>query len=276
MASNSYVYQDSTEGEVLTKKELNGIAFRSMLLQASFNYERMQAGGWLYGLIPGLRKVHRNKQDLGKSMQDHLELFNAHPFDTTFLMGIILAMERVKEDREAIRGIKVAMMGPLGGIGDSLFYLTALPISAGIGSSLAQDGNILGPIVFLLMFNVIHFGARFGLMHYGYRVGVNAVSKMKEATSLISRGASIVGLAVVGGLIAQYVDFSIDYTWEKGDLDIQEDVLDDIMPMMIPLGYTLLMFWLLKKGVSPIWLILITIVVGLIVSALGIVDAPAD
>lgn len=273
MVSN-HAYEDTSEAEQLTKGELNKLAFRSMLLQASFNYERMQAGGWLYSILPGLRKSHKNKNDLSKSMKDHLEFFNTHPFDVTFIMGVILAMERTKEDREAIRGIKVATMGPLGGIGDGLFYLTALPITAGIGSSLAKDGNIFGPIIFLLMFNAIHFSARFGLMHYGYRTGVKAMEKLKEGTKLVSRAASIVGLAVVGGLIATYVDFSIDYTWSYGeeDLDIQADVLDKIMPALIPLGYTMLMYWLLKKGVSPIYLIIITVIVGLIGSGLGIMS----
>src|SRR5699024_7997419 len=271
MASN-YVYEDTSEAERLTKGELNKLAFRSMLLQASFNYDRMQAGGWLYSILPGLRKAHKNKNDLSESMKSHLQFFNTHPFDVTFIMGIVLAMERTKEDREAIRGIKVAMMGPLGGIGDGLFYLTALPITASIGSSLAKDGNIFGPLIFLLMFNAIHFGARFGLMHYGYRTGVKAMGKLKEGTKLVSRAASIVGLTVVGGMIAKFVDFSIDYTLDFGEegMDIQEDVLDDIMPAMLPLGYTLLMYWLLKKGVSPIYLIIITVIVGVIGSGLGI------
>src|SRR5699024_12206829 len=98
----------------------------------------------LYTIIPGLRKTHKNKNDLSKSMKDHLEFFNTHTFDVTFIMGIILAMERTKEDRQAIRGIKVATMGPLGGIGDSLFYLTALPITAGIAADLAKQGNLFG------------------------------------------------------------------------------------------------------------------------------------
>src|SRR5699024_10499165 len=106
MASN-YVYEDTAEGEQLTNGDLNKLAFRSMLLQAAFNYERMQAGCWLYSILPGLRKAHKNKNDLSKSMQDHLAFFNTHPFDVTFIMGLILAMERRKEDRQAIRGIKV-------------------------------------------------------------------------------------------------------------------------------------------------------------------------
>ncbi|WP_066191753.1 PTS system mannose/fructose/sorbose family transporter subunit IID [Gracilibacillus timonensis] len=271
MASN-YIYEDKTEAVELQPKQLRHLVWRSLLLQASFNYERMQAAGWLYSILPGLRQIHKNRQDLSKSMKDHMEFFNTHPFLVTFIMGIILAMEGKKEDREAIRGIKVATMGPLGGIGDALFYLTLLPITAGIGASLAVDGNFLGPIIFVLMFNIIHFGVRFGLMTYGYKTGVKAIAKLKEGTKFVSRAASIVGLTVVGGLIATYVALQIDYVWVQGEseLNIQTEVLDQIMPAMLPLAYTLLMYWLLKKGWSPLMLIGITVVLGLIGSLLGI------
>lgn len=270
MASN--MYEDQTAAEELKPKQLRHLVWRSLFLQASFNYERMQAAGWLYSILPGLRHVHKNKKDLSKSMKDNMEFFNTHPFLVTFIMGIILAMEGSKEDREAIRGIKVATMGPLGGIGDAMFYLTLLPITAGIGASLAVEGNVLGPIVFLLAFNIIHFGVRFGLMTYGYKTGVKAIAKLKEGTRHVSRAASIVGLTVVGGLIATYVSFSIDYVWKSGEseLNVQTDVLDQIMPAMLPLAYTLLMYWLLKKGRSPLVLIGVTVVVGLIGSFFGI------
>lgn len=272
MESNGYEYEDKTEATELEPKQLRHLAWRSLLLQASFNYERMQAAGWLYSILPGLRHVHKNKKDLSKAMKDHLEFFNTHPFLVTFVMGVILAMEQKKEDREAIRGIKVATMGPLGGIGDAMFYLTLLPITASIGASLAVEGNILGPIVFLVSFNVIHFGVRFGLMKYGYKTGVKAIAKLKEGTQHVSRAASIVGLTVVGGLIATYVAFNIDYVWKSGEaeLNVQADILDQIMPAVIPLAYTLLMYWLLKKGRSPLMLIGLTVVVGLLGSFLKV------
>ncbi|MGE7184351.1 PTS system mannose/fructose/sorbose family transporter subunit IID [Peribacillus sp. NPDC006672] len=270
MASKQY--EDVTEAPDLQQKQLKILVWRSLLLQASFNYERMQSAGWLYSILPGLRHIHKNKKDLSKSMKDHMEFFNTHPFLVTFIMGVILAMEQKKEDREAIRGIRVAMMGPLGGIGDALFYLTLLPITAGIGASLAVEGNPLGPIVFLISFNIIHFGVRFGLMNYGYKTGVKAIVKLKDGTKFVSRAASIVGLTVVGGLIATYVAFNVEYVWKSGDakLNIQSDVLDMIMPAMLPLLYTLLMYWFLKKGRSPLMLIGLTVVVGLIGSYFNI------
>lgn len=261
----AYNYEDQSKEIALTKKDLNILAWRSLLLQASFNYERMQSAGWLYSILPGLRKIHKNKKDLSTAMKEHMEFFNTHPFLVTFIMGIILAMEQNKEDRDAIRGIKVATMGPLGGIGDALFWLTLLPITAGIGASLAMDGNILGPFIFLILFNIVHFGLRFGLMRYGYQTGVKAIQKLKEGTRQISRAASIIGLSVVGGLIATYVNFKLSAVVKTGKakVDLQADLLDKIMPALLPLAYTLLMYYLLKKGKSPLILIGITIILGL-------------
>ncbi|KER02251.1 PTS system mannose/fructose/sorbose family transporter subunit IID [Photorhabdus temperata] len=264
-------YQDSTPGEELTNRDLNRMAWRSLLLQASFNYERMQAGGWLYTLIPGLRKIHKDPQDLANSMKMHMEFINVHPFDVTFLSGLVLAMERNKEKISTIRAVKVALMGPLGGIGDALFWLTLLPICAGIGASLALQGSLFGPLVFLLLFNIVHFGLRFGLAHYGYRTGTSALVLLKKHTKKISHAASIVGMTVIGALVASYVHLSTPVVVNAGKASValQKDVLDKLMPNLLPLCFTLLVFWLMKKGFSPVKLIGLTVVIGIVGKFVG-------
>lgn len=271
MESNA-TYVDKNIENVITKRELNKMTWRSLFLQASFNYERMQAGGWLYGLIPGLKKIHKNKDDLSKSMSMHMEFFNTHPFLVTFIMGIVIAMEENKEHPDTIRAIKVATMGPLGGIGDALFWMTLLPISAGIGASMAVQGNIVGPFVFLIIFNVVHFALRFGLMNYGYNTGVKAIDSLKASTESISRAASILGLTVVGGLIASFINLTTPIIIKtKGSEVVLQELLDvQVMPKLLPLAYALLMYRLLKKDLSPVMLILITVVVGVVGHLIGI------
>ncbi|MDQ0148770.1 PTS system mannose/fructose/sorbose family transporter subunit IID [Eubacterium multiforme] len=265
-------YKNASTEKVINKKDLNVMVWKSLFLQASFNYERMQACGWLYGLLPGLKKIHTNKKDLSDSMKDHLEFFNTHPFLVTFIMGLIIAMEENKEDRNTIRAIKVATMGPLGGIGDALFWLTALPICVGIGASLASQGNVAGPIVFLVLFNALHFFLRFFLMKYGYNTGVKAITNLKEQTKKISHAASIVGLTVVGGLIASMVNLktTLVITAGQAEVKLQEGVLDAVMPNILPLAYTFLMYKLLKKGKSPVMLIVVTVVLGIAGKAIGV------
>lgn len=205
MASNEYVipehYEDLTPAPQLDQKTLNKMAWRSCFLQASFNYERMQAAGWLYSIIPGLEKIHTNKNDLAASMSHNLEFFNTHPFLVTFVMGIVLSLEQNKVDIPTIRAVRVAAMGPLGGIGDALFWLTLVPITAGITSNMAINGNAAAPIIFLVIFNAVQFALRFWLMNWSYKLGTSAIDALTANMQAFTRAASIMGVFVVGCLV---------------------------------------------------------------------------
>lgn len=260
------VYEDQHLGAELTRQDINRFAWRSLLLQASFNYERMQASGWLYGLLPALQKIHTNPKDLSRAMKGHMGFFNTHPFLVTFVMGIVLAMERSKQNVNSIQSTKIAVGAPLGGIGDAMFWLTMLPICGGIGADLALQGSIMGAVVFFLLFNVVHFGLRFGLAHYAYRMGVAAIPLIKANTRKVGHAASIVGMTVIGALVATYVRLGTTLEITAGDavVKLQADVLDKLMPAFLPLLYTLAMYALIRRGWSPLRLIVITVVLGIV------------
>ncbi|AHV36481.1 MULTISPECIES: PTS N-acetylgalactosamine transporter subunit IID [Aeromonas] len=260
------VYEDQQLGAELTRQDINRFAWRSLLLQASFNYERMQASGWLYGLLPALQKIHTNPRDLSRAMKGHMGFFNTHPFLVTFVMGIVLAMERSKQNVNSIQSTKIAVGAPLGGIGDAMFWLTLLPICGGIGADLALQGSIMGAVVFFLLFNLVHFGLRFGLAHYAYRMGVAAIPLIKANTRKVGHAASIVGMTVIGALVATYVRLGTTLEITAGDavVKLQADVLDKLMPAFLPLLYTLAMYGLIRRGWSPLRLIVITVVLGIV------------
>ncbi|HDZ8965184.1 TPA: PTS mannose/fructose/sorbose transporter family subunit IID [Aeromonas dhakensis] len=260
------VYEDQHLGAELTRQDINRFAWRSLLLQASFNYERMQASGWLYGLLPALQKIHTNPRDLSRAMKGHMGFFNTHPFLVTFVMGIVLAMERSKQNVNSIQSTKIAVGAPLGGIGDAMFWLTLLPICGGIGADLALQGSIMGAVVFFLLFNLVHFGLRFGLAHYAYRMGVAAIPLIKANTRKVGHAASIVGMTVIGALVATYVRLGTTLEITAGDavVKLQADVLDKLMPAFLPLLYTLAMYGLIRRGWSPLRLIVITVVLGIV------------
>lgn len=197
-------YKDLTPAKELDKKTLNKMAFRSMFLQASFNYERMQSGGWLYSILPGLEKIHTNKDDLAASMSHNLEFFNTHPFLVTFVMGIILSLEQNKSDVQTIRAVRVSAMGPLGGIGDALFWFTLVPIVAGMTSNMALQGNVAAPFIFLIVFNIFQFVIRYWLMHWSYKMGTQAIGILTSNAKEFTRAASILGVFVVGALTCLY------------------------------------------------------------------------
>ena len=272
MASNATTYKNLTPAQPLDKKTLNKMVWRSLNLQASFNYERMQAAGWLYCILPGLEKIHTDKDDLSISMQHNLEFFNTHPFLVTFVMGIVLSMEQQKADINTIRAVRVAAMGPLGGIGDALFWFTLVPITAGITANMAINGSIAGPILFLLIFNIVQMALRFFLMNWSYELGSKAIEILTANAKEFTRAASMLGVFVVGALTSNYGGTTVALTIENGDSPIViQSILDGILPKLIPLGITLGLYFLIKKkGWTPVACIGLLLVVGLLGALVGI------
>ena len=272
MAFNQTSYKKLTPAANLDKKTLNKMVWRSLNLQGSFNYERMQACGWLYGILPGLLAIHgEGSEDLKLSMAHNLEFFNTHPFLVTFVMGIVLSLEQQKADVGTIRAVRVAAMGPLGGIGDAIFWFTLVPIAAGIGANMAIEKSIAGPIVFLALFNIVQFAVRFFLMHWSYNQGTKAIALLTANAKEFTRAASLLGVFVVGALTSNYggTALSADLTLENGTTI--QSILDGVLPKMIPLALTLGLYFLMKtKGWTPVKCIAALLVLGLVGAFFGI------
>ena len=260
--------------KVLTKKDISAMAYRSAFLQASFNYERMQAGGWTVAMLPALEKIYKDdKNGLAAAMTDNMQFINTHPTLVPFLMTLLLSLEENGSDRNLIKGIKVGLFGPLAGIGDAIFWFTVLPIMAGISSSFALEGNVLGPILFFAVYVGI-FLMRFPLAKAGYELGTTALDSLRESSKKLSRAATILGTTVIGALAAAYVHITLlpTITINEGvTISIQEAFIDKIFPNLLPLTYVFTMFYFIRvKKVSPTVLILVTIVLTIVLSFLGI------
>ena len=265
-------YKNTTPAPKLDNATLNKMALRSCNLQGSFNFERMQAAGWLYSILPGLEKIHTDKDDLAASMSHNLEFFNTHPFLVTFVMGIVLSLEQEKADIATIRAVRVAAMGPLGGIGDALFWFTLVPIVAGISANFALEGNWIAPFIFLFIFNLFQFVIRFALMKWSYKFGTQAIGMFTANAKEFTRAASILGVWVVGALTCLYGATKLSLEFPNGDKPIVvQNILDGVLPSMLPLAITLGLYYLMsKKKWSPIACISILLVIGIIGGYLNI------
>lgn len=200
----------------LTKKDRMQVAWRSQFLQGSWNYERMQNGGWCYSMIPAIKKLYPNKEDRVAALKRHLEFFNTHPYLASPVVGVTLALEEERAngaeiDDVAISGVKVGMMGPLAGVGDPVFWFTVRPILGALGASLALGGSILGPILFFVLWNLIRMGFIWYTQEFGYRVGTKITDDLSGGLlQKVTRGASMLGMFIIGALVERWV--SIKFT----------------------------------------------------------------
>ena len=166
-------------------------------------------------------------------------------------------------------------MGPLAGLGDSLINGTARPILAGIACSLAQSGTgMLGPILFVLFMSIISLGVRYLGVFKGYEKGVKLVTDLQSSGVIdkLSDLAAVAAYIITGGFISAivYINIPIVYTAGETSISIQE-TLDGIMPGLLPLLFTGLMYWLMsKKKVSPTVLMFVTMLIGIAGVYLGI------
>ena len=200
----------------LTKKDRMSVCWRSTFIQGSWNYERMQNGGWAFSLIPAIRKLYKTKEDRSAALQRHLEFFNTHPYLASPVIGVTLALEEDRAngapvDDVAIQGVKVGMMGPLAGIGDPVFWFTVRPILGALGASLALSGNIMGPIIFFLAWNAIRMAFMWYTQEFGYKTGSRITDDVSgNLLQDITKGASILGMFILGSLVNRWV--SVKFT----------------------------------------------------------------
>lgn len=198
----------------LTKKDRLAVAWRHQFLQGSWNYERMQNGGWCYSIIPAIKKLYKSDEDRKAALKRHLEFYNTHPYVSSPVMGVTLALEEEKAngmpvDDVAIQGVKIGMMGPLAGVGDPVFWFTLRPILGALGATLALSGNIVGPLLFFFAWNIIRIGFMWYTQEFGYKVGTTIAKDLSGGLlGKITQGASILGMFIIGSLVQRWVSIS--------------------------------------------------------------------
>lgn len=268
-----------TTSNQITKKDLNKVFWRSFGMEWSWNYERQMNVAFAHALIPIIEKLYPSKQDRAEALERHLEFFNTTPHLSTLILGIVASMEEKNAsdsdfDTESINNVKISLMGPLAGIGDSFIWGTLRIIATAVGISLANQGNILGPILFLLIFNLPAQGLRYYFMHAGYKLGAGFLTKIQESGLMqqITYGASVLGLMVVGAMTAENVSLNIPIAIGSGDeATTIGKICNNIMPGLLPLLFTLLVFYLLKKkNVKTTTLLLMCAAIGLVGAFFGI------
>ena len=266
------------KNQLITKQDLRRVFWRSFQMEFSWNYERQMNLAYVYAMIPVLKKLYTKKEDLAKALKRHLVFFNTTPHIVTLLLGITTAMEEKNAtekdfDDTSIDTIKTSLMGPIAGIGDSFFWGTLRLIATGIGTSLAINGNALGPILFILIFNIPHILFRYILTGIGYKLGTGFLDKIQQSGMMqtLTYGASIIGLMVVGAMTASMIEIELPILITTGDSQTSvQNIINDIMPCLLPLTTFGIVFWLLKKQAKPLTIIAGMAIFGILCSYFGI------
>jgi PTS system mannose-specific IID component len=270
----------SRRESVLSRSHLIGSWFRWLTFSHScYNYERLQGLGFAHGMTAIIDRLYTAKDEIAAALRRHLMFFNTEPNVGAVVHGVAVAMEEQRAagageiTDEAISSVKSGLMGPLAGIGDSLTQGLITPTLLALGIGLAQQGNLAGPVLYVILVSAAIIGISYFTWMQGYRWGKVAVERILRAGLLhpLTEGATVLGLTVVGALTATAVQLTTKMSVSVGPqtVNIQTDVLDKILKGVLPLGLTLLIWWLLAKKVSPLRVVAILFVVGLVGTWIG-------
>ncbi|GKW11730.1 MULTISPECIES: PTS mannose transporter subunit IID [Pectobacterium] len=268
---------ENTNVKKLTDSDIRAVFIRSNLFQGSWNFERMQALGFCFSMVPVIRRLYpENSEERKQAIKRHLEFFNTQPFVAAPILGVTMAMEEQRAngapiDDAAINGLKVGLMGPLAGVGDPIFWGTARPVFAALGAGIAMSGSLLGPVLFFLLFNLVRLLVRYYGVAYGYRKGIDIVSDMGGGfLQKMTEAASILGLFVMGALVNKWTHVNIPMvvstvTNQNGETTVTtvQSILDQLMPGLVPLLLTFGCMWLLRRKVNALWLIMGFFAIGI-------------
>jgi PTS system mannose-specific IID component len=269
----------------LDRKTLISAMLRHLItLQWSWNYERMQALGYLYSMLPVINKVYKTKEARIAAMKRHLVFYNTNPqVGSPPIFGATVAME-AQQQPEAVDSLKVGLMGPLAGIGDTIQAILFRPIVAVIAASLALSGSIGGPILMILS-GLFWTVLMVPLFFFGYRQGMGVAREVSEhgRISQITEIATIMGMVVIGGFIPSIMSSVTTALTYKQTVHIQgqthvqtvavQSALDKIVPYILPMAFVLGAYWLMRRfKLSAVWVMVILFVVGFGLSITGILS----
>lgn len=269
------------QGKKLTKHDIRKLFWYSQAFVSGFNYEKEEAPGFVFSMMPVVEKVYSTEEEKKEAYRRHTELFLTEARLSHLVIGITAAMEEQNAmdedfDADSINAVKTALMGPLAGIGDSLYHGTLRPLIAGLAVSIIAASNYtsaLGAVLFLLVMAGVGQALRYFGIVKGYEKGVGLVAALQSNGIIqkLTKYAGIVACVVIGGWIPSLVWLSIPWSYTAGETVVSlQSTLDSMMPNLLPLCVTLLCYRMLNKKMSPVVLMILLMVVGVVLYALGI------
>ena len=251
-------------------------------VQTCYNYERMMGMACAHTFLPVVKYLYPNDKDKQIDlMTREMEFFNVHPEFGSCILGLAISMEEDKAmgkdiPNELITNIKTSLMGPLAGIGDTIWQGVLIPILLALCIDITHSGsgNIWGAVIYAILMLIITYAFSYWNFMFGYRAGGDAIMNFLEKGVLnkLLTGASIMGCMVMGGLIVNYVHASCGIVIESSGMtfSLQESLFDAVLPNILPLGVTMGVYGLMQKKWTSIKIIGVIVAVGVVGGLLNI------
>lgn len=247
-----------------------------------FSQEHMQTFGYMLSMLPIVEDLYDTNEAQTKNLMTYSTFFNTEPQVGSVVVGITAGMEEARAngedvDDETINGIRAGLMGPLAGMGDSLVVGTLLPILLGIAMGLSGGGSVLGPIFFILVWNIGMFLIMRFLYFKGYELGGKAVEYLVgEKANAIREAIIMLGTMVIGGVTAMWINIQTSFQMlnsEGGVIVDLQSTLDSVYPKILSPVFVILCWYLLsKKRMSPVVVMLILVAIAFVGVLVGFFD----
>jgi PTS system mannose-specific IID component len=192
----------------LTRRDLWRVACRSMLLQATWNYERQQGIGWAYAFQPVLERLYPDEATRRARLAEHTAYFNTQPTLASLALGAAAGLEEQRAagagpDAEGMTRVKGVLGSALAALGDRLFWFTLRPFAAALGVLLAVGGSPYGAAALWLCYDSLHLTLRFAGVGIGYRAGPAVLGgALRTRLEGLVRRLAVLGCGLLGMLVA--------------------------------------------------------------------------
>lgn len=254
---------------VLTKHDLRKTAFRWLMAVNTFNYEGQLSSSVVFALSPALRKIYKKDNEYVESINNHYKFFNTMPWLASLVLGSTLAMEDKQgiAAKNAVQDFKVGLMGPLAGIGDTIFWVLIPTIFGSIAGYMGKNGNPIGLILWVLL-NFVFFAIRIRLFEVGYSQGMKIINQFGKQLSVVTDAFSVLGLVVIGAIIPSVVNVTSPLIFKMGAVSMKlQPLLDQILPALIPVVFAWISYYLIGKKMKMTTLILLIIGISMLAAA---------
>jgi PTS system mannose-specific IID component len=156
---------------------------RTLVVQASWSYDRMVGLGVAYAMEPLLRDLPGGRAEgrYAGALSRVAGFFNAHPYFTGLAVGALARSEHDGVPEGQVDRLRNALIGPLGSVGDQVIWAGWLPLSLGVGLVVTATASpTAGVVTFLGLYNAVHLVLRTWGLSAGWRLGPRVAGALGE------------------------------------------------------------------------------------------------